>query len=74
MEKIIVNADDFGKTHTINLAIAECFNKGLITNTTIMVNMPFADEAVEIAKQEVFLIESDYICKTFYIRSELALL
>lgn len=52
--RLIINADDFGKTHTINLAIAECFKRGCISNTTIMVNMPYADEAVEIAKKEGF--------------------
>lgn len=52
--KLIVNADDFGKTHSINLAIAECFKKGYISNTSIMVNMPFSDEAAEIARKEGF--------------------
>ncbi len=52
--KLIINADDFGKTHSINEAIAECFSKGYISNTTIMVNMSYADEAVNIAKDEGF--------------------
>lgn len=52
--KFIINADDFGKTHSINLAVAECFKKGYISNTSIMVNMPFTDEAVEIAKRGGF--------------------
>lgn len=52
--KIIINADDFGKTQSINKAICYCFEKGFITNTTLMVNMPFADEAVRLAKENGF--------------------
>lgn len=53
-QKIIINADDFGKSHSINAAIAECFSKGYISSTTLMVNMPYADEAVNIAFQNGF--------------------
>ena len=52
--KIIINADDFGYNHEVNLAIVEAFSKGWITNTTIMANMPGYDEAVEIAKTNGF--------------------
>lgn len=48
--KVIVNADDFGKDENCSSAIVECFEKGLISQTTLMVNMPFAEEAVRIAK------------------------
>jgi len=50
----IVNADDFGKSESVNRAIAECFAKDLIRRTTIMVNMPGADEAAAIAKEQGF--------------------
>lgn len=49
MIRAIVNGDDFGISENVNEAIRECFEKRLITNTTLMVNMPFADEAVRIA-------------------------
>ena len=52
---LIVNADDFGKSHEVNMAICEAFEKGLINRTTLMVNMPFAEEAVEMAKRDGFL-------------------
>lgn len=48
--KIIVNADDFGKTAEVNAAIEESFRRGYITQTTLMVNMPYADAAVTWAK------------------------
>jgi predicted glycoside hydrolase/deacetylase ChbG (UPF0249 family) len=50
----IVNADDFGLNQSVNRAIAESFRNGLCSNTTLIVNMPYADEAVEIAYKEGF--------------------
>lgn len=50
----IVNADDFGRSEEINRAICEGFSKGYINRTTIMVNMPYADQAVELAKANGF--------------------
>lgn len=52
---LIVNADDFGKSKEVNMAIAECFRKGYINRTTIMVNMPFAEEAYELAENNGFV-------------------
>ncbi len=54
MIRAIVNGDDFGISANVNEAVRESFEKGYITNTTLMVNMPFADEAVEIAKRSGF--------------------
>lgn len=48
---ITVNADDFGISPEVNKAIAESFEKGLINRTTLMVNMPYAKEAMEIAEK-----------------------
>lgn len=47
MRQIIINADDFGISHSVNEAIILCFNKKLIHRTTLMVNMPEADDAVQ---------------------------
>ncbi len=52
---MIINADDFGKSHACNLAITEAFDRGLINRTTIMVNMPCAEEALALAKDHGFL-------------------
>ena len=52
---LIRNADDFGKSEAVNRAIQTCFQKGYIDRTTLMVNMPDAAQAVEIAKKEGFL-------------------
>lgn len=52
---LIVNADDFGKSMEVNRAITECFNRGYINRTTIMVNMPYAVEAFEMAEKNGFV-------------------
>lgn len=50
MRYLIVNADDFGLTRGVNRAIIEGHRRGIITSTTLMVNMSAFDEAVELAK------------------------
>ena len=51
---LLVNADDFGKSAEINRAVAEAFERGYITHTTLMANMPAAEEAVDLARQKGF--------------------
>lgn len=51
---IIRNADDFGKSEDVNKAIVTGFREGYIDRTTLMVNMPYADDAVSEAKREGF--------------------
>ncbi len=54
MIRTVINGDDFGISEEVNRAIAECFEKRILTSTTLMVNMPYADQAVEIARNEGF--------------------
>lgn len=54
MTKVIINADDFGRDENATMAIAESFRRGFITQTTLMVNMPWAEKAVEQARREGF--------------------
>lgn len=51
---MIINADDFGYSQSVNKAVCDCFNNKLINRTTIMVNMPCCDEAVELSKKNGF--------------------
>lgn len=46
--KIIINADDFGMTKSVNKAIIEIAKVGSLTSTTVMVNMPYAEEATQL--------------------------
>lgn len=48
---VIVNADDFGFTKHVTDAIAECHSNGIVTSTTLMVNMPAAEYAVGLAER-----------------------
>ena len=48
--RIIVNADDFGMSGEVNRAIVEGFEKGVISSTTLMANMPGFEEACELAR------------------------
>lgn len=52
--KRIINADDFGYSHDVNKAIVDCFKQGIISSTTIMMNMPEAEEAVKLAFENGF--------------------
>lgn len=47
---LIVNADDFGLISGVNRGIIDCHLAGSVTSTTLMVNMPAAEEAAELAK------------------------
>lgn len=46
MVKMIINADDYGINPYATKAITDCMDRGWVTNTTLMVNMPSCEEAV----------------------------
>lgn len=52
---VIVNADDFGISEEVNNAIRLAFERGLIGRTTLMVNMPYAEQAMDIARECGFI-------------------
>ena len=49
--KIIINADDYGCDEKHTMGILKAFEERLITNTTIMVNMPFFEKSCELAEK-----------------------
>ena len=49
--KIIINADDFGLSPSVNKGIVECFQKGLISSATVMMNTPYTDDAIKLIKK-----------------------
>lgn len=51
MSKLIINADDFGYSKGVNLGIIESYKNGIVTSTTMMTNMPDADHAAKLAKE-----------------------
>lgn len=55
MKYLIVNADDFGLSKGINEGIIKAYREGILTSTTLMVNMPAFNQAVSLAKENVGL-------------------
>ncbi|AIF65810.1 polysaccharide deacetylase [Terribacillus saccharophilus] len=51
MKKLIINADDFGYSRAINYGIMDCFQYGVLSSATFMANMPGAEHAADLAKQ-----------------------
>ena len=49
--KLIINADDFGLSESVNRGIVDCYKEGLISSTSIMMNTPYTDQAIELAKK-----------------------
>jgi chitin disaccharide deacetylase len=49
--RLIVNADDFGRSHAINQAVIRAHREGILTTASLMVNEAAADEAVALARQ-----------------------
>ena len=48
---LIVNADDFGRSHGVNRGIAVAHEKGIVTSASLMVRRSAAQEAAAYAKQ-----------------------
>jgi hopanoid biosynthesis associated protein HpnK len=49
--RLIVCADDFGRSHSINQAVIRAHQEGILTTASLMVNGQTVDEAVELARQ-----------------------
>lgn len=47
--RLIVNADDFGRSHSINAAVIRAHREGILTSASLMVNEDASDEAVALA-------------------------
>lgn len=51
MIRLIVNADDFGYSRGVNFGIIDSHRYGIVNSTTMMMNMPGVDHAIELAKE-----------------------
>lgn len=45
MKYLIVNGDDFGASRGINRGIIEAYRRGILTSTSLLVTMPWSDDA-----------------------------
>ncbi len=48
--RLIVNADDFGRSESINQAVIRAHREGVVTSTSLMVNEPAFAQAVALAR------------------------
>ncbi len=51
MKQLIINADDFGLTQHINQGVIKAYQEGILTSTSLMVNMPGSEDALGLLKQ-----------------------
>ena len=49
--RLIVNADDFGLSQSVNEAVIRAHRDGILTSASLMVNEPASGEAVKLAKE-----------------------
>jgi chitin disaccharide deacetylase len=49
--RLIVNADDFGRSSSINQAVIQAHREGILTTASLMVNEPACAEAVAFARE-----------------------
>src|SRR5262245_35017216 len=48
---LVVNADDFGYAQGVNRGIIAAHERGIVLSTSLMVDMPYAAEAVTLGRQ-----------------------
>jgi predicted glycoside hydrolase/deacetylase ChbG (UPF0249 family) len=53
--RLVVNADDFGGSSSINHAVARAYREGILTTASVMVNGPAFEEAVSLAREHPHL-------------------
>jgi len=51
LKRLIVNADDYGRTPGITDGILQAHREGIVTSTTAMINMPYVEEALRLADE-----------------------
>jgi hopanoid biosynthesis associated protein HpnK len=49
--RLIINADDFGRSRSINAAVIRAHREGILTSASLMVNEEASDEAVALARE-----------------------
>ncbi|HEY3124199.1 MAG TPA: ChbG/HpnK family deacetylase [Thermoanaerobaculia bacterium] len=50
MKRLIVNADDYGRTPGVNEGTLEAYVKGIVTSATVMILEPAAQEGIRLAR------------------------
>ena len=71
VRRLIVNADDFGRSTSINQAVIRAHQEGILTTASLMVNEPAFNEAVALARQNPRLgvgLHLTLVCGTSTLR------
>jgi chitin disaccharide deacetylase len=51
MKRLIINADDFGMSKEVNDGIKRAIKAGAVNSVSVMVNMPYFDDAIQFLKK-----------------------
>ena len=51
MKKLLVRGDDLGYSEGVTLGMLSAYEKGIVNSMAIMINMPYAKEAILLAKK-----------------------
>ncbi|SVD54818.1 uncharacterized protein METZ01_LOCUS407672, partial [marine metagenome] len=51
VRRLIVNADDFGRTTSVSEGVIDAFQNKQVSSTTLLVNTPGTEEAVGLAER-----------------------
>ena len=62
--RLIVNADEFGYSKGVNEGIIKTFHKGIVTNTTLMINQEATDHALELLNNKYIPGTGIHLCIT----------
>jgi hopanoid biosynthesis associated protein HpnK len=62
IRRLIVNADDFGLSPSVNEAVVRAHREGILTSASLMVNEAGFDEAVKLAKENPKLGVGLHVC------------
>ena len=49
--RLILNGDDFGMSRGVNFGMIDCYREGLMTSCSMMTNMPGAEHAAELMRE-----------------------
>jgi hopanoid biosynthesis associated protein HpnK len=49
--RLVVNADDFGRSESINAAVLQAHRDGILTTASLMINEPAATQAIALARE-----------------------
>lgn len=65
VKRLIVNADDLGRSRGVNRGILRAHREGIVTSTTLMANAPRADEAAALVRDQRKLGVGVHLVLTF---------